>query len=360
MSKVEKVIECSTKNVSCPVKPISQLAPISKPRETGWNTSHSSPDNFSEETHSSPDNCSEETHSSRSIRQKIANFTEVKNGVAKLEEEKKEKMNRLEKDLEILVQQTNEKKKQLESDIKELERLRLLMRNALPAINNPAEVKRELEDTEDAIEAVDDMKANELVWTAVVKKGTSSTEKKTPATKTGTSSTKTEAPRTMEISGSVHELIVASKKRGFRIPKGFLADFFSTVEMELELNSNVFAKFFPIYLNYRVLNQLLYLTRNDAYDRERVLEYIKYFGPPKWVNKPNGEGLHTLMDEYEASCSFYMTEQVEENLGYTRMSPEDFEKFEEYYNVGWISFLNLATGEVIPLDDVRPLFGKLL
>ena len=342
MSNYENVMECSQKPVTRSLKPITSLKPI----KTGWNnTPPHSPkkneknlENFSEDKVNDKEQCSEESTNATTLEGLMLKIRELEETMIK-----KKKRQEFEAKKSKLLKRVQE----LENEIKKLDEL-----------NTPnssfdtrsCTIASESEEKKNAIKDVHEMKANKLNWKTVVKKSPSPTEKKDPLS--------------MEISSSVHELILASKKRGFLIPKEFLSDFFKTVEMKLELNSNVFAKFFPIYLNYRVLNQLFYLTRDDTVKREKVLKYIKYFGPPKWVEFYTREGLskglHTLMDDYEVECSFYMTDLVKEKLGYTKMSHEDLDKFEKYYALGWISFLDLTTDKVIPCDKVKSLFGQLL
>lgn len=253
----------------------------------------------------------------------------------------------LKKKIQELERIKNKKKKRQEFKAKE-SRLRALISSLQKEIENLD--KEETSNCPVFDENSDERKSSTKTatpWKTVVKKPRSSTKNGSPSTKAG-------ALLLMNIKRSVHKIIIDSKKTGYLIPREFLDDFLETVGAELDSNIGVSAKFFPIYLNFRVFNQLLFLTSDNYKDRERVLEYIKYFGPPKWA------GLSTLMYKYRVNCSFYLTDQVKENLGYTKMSPEDFKTFESFYEEGWISFLDLVNDEVIPHDEVRPLFGKLL
>jgi hypothetical protein len=375
-SDVEKVMGCSAN----PEKPANHLNPISqlKPFFQKKTSSHTHTSSSEKDSQESLAKRSEDQIDNEEKQLKLYE-DEIKNlmlHVKFLEETKRQKEKKQE--LEAKMSKLLEKAQQLEDDIKMLDEGKTLKHQdfelksstvdkkstSLSAINNPVGVKFELEEMKNSNRAVENIKANKLNWATVVKKsssstknkGTSSTENKdTSSTENkDTSSIKARAPLLMELPHDVHKIIVESAEKGYKILPEFLEAFFESVAMKLELNSNVFAKFFPIYLNFRVFNQLFYLTMNNADNRERVLEYIKYFGPPKWA------GLSALMDKYGVKCSFYMTEQVKENLAYTKMSPKDFKKFETYYERGWISFLDLTTGKVIPHDEVRPLFGKLL
>lgn len=331
MTDVEKVIKCS-------VKPISQLAPIPKSGKTGWDTSPLSPKEDSKETVEKP------SEGQTNGEQQCSNEKDF----ADLRKKEIEALHRRNKELNNLVNQKVEElkfeseKAELLNKNKELERkLKNLNEWGLskdPSINIPSKEERE----EERKEEPHDIKSTTVMpWTTVVKTRTSSPSKNVHST-------------ILKLSNDMQKNIGSLKERRKKAPENFLLNFIKEVSLALSQVKNSEVVHFNFYINARALKQLIHEAKKCG-KLDTLLKYVTYFQPPKWH-----EICWVWTFHNDVPLQFFMTEQVKTNMGYTRMSPEDIQTFKDYYAEGWISFLDPTTGEVIPCEELSPLFGKLL
>ena len=350
MSKVEKVIQCSV------AKPIKQLERIPQSERTGWDTPPLSPKEDSKETPLSlkevlQDTVEKPSEGQKNGEQQCSDEKEV----ADLRNKELKALHRRTEELNNLVNQRVEelkfesKKEELLNKIQELEsQLKNLNKGGLskdPSINIPSKEEKEEERKE---EPHDIKSTTASPWTTVVNKGSSSTKKKISFPPKNVHST------ILELSGDMQKNIGSLKEHGKKAPKNFLQKFIKEVSLALSQVKDAEVVHFNFYINARALKQLIYEAKKCG-KLDTLLKYVTYFQPPKWY-----EICWVWTFHNDVPLQFFMTEQVKTNMGYTRMSPEDILTFKDYYADGWISFLDLTTGKVIPCEELSPLFGKLL